>query len=276
MTYETPSSSSSSSTVGASSTGSTTSVGQTSYRAQHAPVNTHAHPPVGHVADHVVPVFSPVYSRTASQEQLRQEDEKNKAAAKARQEEEERYRQQVAVQAYMQQQQLEANARAAAAQQAQQNNQVQLEDEFDPFLFIKNLPPLSPAMRNRRSPLPKKSLKAPPITLALDLDETLVHCSVQPIEKAELTFKVTFSGQDYEVYARTRPHMKEFLETVSQWFEVIIFTASQKVYADKLLNILDPHGQYIKYRVFRDSCVCVEGNYLKVSQSTTIRLAAQD
>ena len=45
------------------------------------------------------------------------------------------------------------------------------------FLFIKNLPPLSPAMRNRRSPLPKKSPSAPRITLALDLDETLVHCS---------------------------------------------------------------------------------------------------
>ena len=87
--------------------------------------------------------------------------------------------------------------------------------------------------------------------------------SVQPIERAELTFKVAFNGMDYEVYARTRPHMREFLETVAQWFEVIIFTASQKVYADKLLNILDPDGSLIKYRVFRDSCVCVEGNYLK-------------
>ena len=67
------------------------------------------------------------------------------------------------------------------------------------FLFIKNLPPLSPAVRNRRSPLPKKLKTAPRISLALDLDETLVHCSVQPIEKAELTFSVSFNGLDYEV-----------------------------------------------------------------------------
>lgn len=137
------------------------------------------------------------------------------------------------------------------------------EDEFDPFLFIKNLPPLSAAMRNRKSPIPKKSKRSPPITLALDLDETLVHCSVQPIEKAEMTFSVNFNGMDYEVYVRTRPHLRTFLETVAEWFEIIIFTASQKVYADKLLNILDPKRNLIKYRVFRDSCVCVDGNYLK-------------
>jgi CTD small phosphatase-like protein 2 len=269
-----------------SSTVASAGTGAGSYRATHpnahAPVNTHAVPPPTHVADHSTPagqIFSPVYSRTASQEQLRIDEEKKKGKVggqatnaqmmQKQQEDEERYRQAVAAQAYAAQQ-AQQQAVLAAQQAAQQQQhtvsytppQVE-EDEFDPFLFIKNLPPLSPAMRNRRSPLPKKSLKAPPITLALDLDETLVHCSVQPIDRAELTFKVAFNGMDYEVYVRTRPHMKEFLETVSQWFEVVIFTASQKVYADKLLNILDPEGKFIKYRIFRDSCVCVDGNYLK-------------
>lgn len=135
-------------------------------------------------------------------------------------------------------------------------------DEFDPFLFMKHLPPLSP-IRHRKPHVPKKLPGAPKNTLALDLDETLVHCSVQPLHPHDLTFQVNFNGTDYEVYVRIRPFCREFLTQVSKWFEVVIFTASQKVYADKLLNILDPKRTAIMHRIFRDSCVVVDGNYLK-------------
>jgi hypothetical protein len=39
--------------------------------------------------------------------------------------------------------------------------------------------------------------------------------------------------------------------------------APLQVYAEKLLNILDPQRQLIRHRIYRDSCVLVDGNYLK-------------
>lgn len=38
---------------------------------------------------------------------------------------------------------------------------------------------------------------------------------------------------------------------------------NSQVYAEQLLNMLDPERRLIRHRIFRDSCVYVEGNYLK-------------
>lgn len=84
-----------------------------------------------------------------------------------------------------------------------------------------------------------------------------------PLEKFDISFPVEFSGVTYSVHGRIRPYHEAFLKRVSEIFEVVVFTASQKIYADKVLNIIDPEHKYIKYRLFRDSCLVITGNYLK-------------
>jgi CTD small phosphatase-like protein 2 len=141
---------------------------------------------------------------------------------------------------------------------------VLLQEEFNPYAFIKGLPAYSdvvPPHKPRPVLLPPQSSHRP--TLVLDLDETLVHCSIDPIPNPDLTFKVDFNGTLYDVFVRKRPHFEEFLEHVSRTFEVVVFTASQQVYAERLLNILDPKKRWIHHRLYRDACLCVDGNYLK-------------
>lgn len=138
-------------------------------------------------------------------------------------------------------------------------------DEFNPYFFIKHLPAYHHVVSDPtlKIHLPPKDPYDPPISLVLDLDETLVHCTIEPIPDADMTFPVFFNGIQYTVHVRTRPYLTEFLEAVSRRFEVVVFTASQKVYANELLDRIDPDGRYIKHRMFRESCLLVEGNYIK-------------
>ncbi|XP_050372831.1 uncharacterized protein LOC126790575 isoform X2 [Argentina anserina] len=137
-------------------------------------------------------------------------------------------------------------------------------DDFDPYLFIKNLPDLFSVVPTFRPLLlPKQTRSCPPTSLVLDLDETLVHSTLEPCDDADFTFPVNFNLQEHTVYVRCRPHLRDFLDRVSLLFEIVIFTASQSIYAEQLLNVLDPKRKIFRHRVFRDSCVFVEGNYLK-------------
>ncbi|KHJ97466.1 Dullard-like phosphatase domain protein [Oesophagostomum dentatum] len=142
--------------------------------------------------------------------------------------------------------------------------------DYDSMLMLANVPPLTDEMRFRCPALPLRTRSTPEFTLVLDL-----------------------------VYVRLRPHLHTFLERLSANYEIILFTASKRIYADKLLsplrqqlrsalrkpviaeiintiynnksmeaksnnhNLLDPQKRLVRHRLFREHCVCVYGNYIK-------------
>lgn len=135
--------------------------------------------------------------------------------------------------------------------------------DYDALVMLANLPPLTESLMNRNVALPVKTRSAADYTLVLDLDETLVHCSLTPLDNCQMVFPVVFQEVTYQVYVRIRPYLRTFLNRMAKHFEIIVFTASKKVYANKLCDILDPQKTLIKHRLFREHCVCVYGNYVK-------------
>ena len=61
----------------------------------------------------------------------------------------------------------------------------------------------------------------------------------------EFTFPIRFQNVDYDVYVKTRPYLRDFLERMCEHFEIIIFTASKKVKQDRLKRFKD-HVQSIR------------------------------
>ncbi|KAL6546430.1 hypothetical protein OROMI_022151 [Orobanche minor] len=113
------------------------------------------------------------------------------------------------------------------------------------------------------TPVPNNKQSTKQITLVLDLDETLVHSTLDHCDDADFTFPVIFDAKERTVYVRQRPHLMRFLERVAEMFEIVVFTASQSIYAKQLLDILDPDGKVISRRAYRESCTISEGCYMK-------------
>lgn len=98
--------------------------------------------------------------------------------------------------------------------------------------------------------------------LVLDLDETLVHSSFRAVPGADFVIPVQIEDVVHFVYVAKRPGVDEFLIEMAKHYEIVVYTASLNKYADVLLDLLDPH-RVIRTRLFRESCVFYEGNYVK-------------
>ncbi|XP_020105433.1 CTD small phosphatase-like protein 3 isoform X2 [Ananas comosus] len=137
-------------------------------------------------------------------------------------------------------------------------------ESYNQHVYMGDLPAL-PGVNSTSCPtcLPKSQERKKHITLVLDLDETLVHSTLEHCDDADFTFPVFFDMKEHTVYVKQRPYLKVFLERVAEMFEIVVFTASQSIYAEKLLDILDPERKLISQRIYRESCIFSDGSYTK-------------
>ena len=107
---------------------------------------------------------------------------------------------------------------------------------------------------------PQKSNKK---TLVLDLDETLVHSQFLEFSiPSDIIIKIGIEKEIYDIHVLIRPGVKEFLEEMKNYYEIVIFTASISKYADILINIIDQNG-YCPYRLFREHCTFIDNTFVK-------------
>ncbi|XP_005060224.1 PREDICTED: CTD small phosphatase-like protein 2-B [Ficedula albicollis] len=102
-------------------------------------------------------------------------------------------------------------------------------------------------------------------TLVLELDGTLLYSSLlaDGQQDATATFTTGFQASSYEVHVKLRPHVQEFLESLSKTYEIFIYTTAKKDYAKKLLEVLDPKKKLIRHCLSQSDCVCSQGCYWK-------------
>jgi CTD small phosphatase-like protein 2 len=48
-----------------------------------------------------------------------------------------------------------------------------------------------------------------------------------------------------------RPYLMQCLQEANKNFQVVVFTASHQVYADAILDYIDPENEMFQYRMYR-------------------------
>ncbi|XP_059693742.1 CTD nuclear envelope phosphatase 1-like [Haemorhous mexicanus] len=124
--------------------------------------------------------------------------------------------------------------------------------------------PLSPISRNRLNQVKRK-------ILVLDLDETLIHShhdgvlrpTVRPGTPPDFILKVVIDKHPVRFFVHKRPHVDFFLEVVSQWYELVVFTASMEIYGCAVADKLDNNRSILNRRYYRQHCTLELGSYIK-------------
>ncbi|KAF8767523.1 CTD nuclear envelope phosphatase 1 like protein [Argiope bruennichi] len=135
--------------------------------------------------------------------------------------------------------------------------------------------PLSPLSKHRLSLVRRK-------ILVLDLDETLIHSHhdgvirqmVKPGTPPDFVLKVTIDRHPVRFFVHKRPHVDFFLDMVSKWYDLVIFTASMEIYGAAVADKLDNNRGILNKRYYRQHCCVRYGSFNKDLSAITSDLSS--
>ena len=87
-------------------------------------------------------------------------------------------------------------------------------------------------------------------TLVLDLDETLIHFKVNP-------------NNNNSGILQFRPYISEFLSNIKDFYELIVFTAATKEYADPIIDAIEQKGIKFDHRLYRIHTIIRRNDFVK-------------
>ena len=113
----------------------------------------------------------------------------------------------------------------------------------------------------------KRLLAARKLSLVVDLDQTIIHAAVDPTigewqkDKDNPNYDAVKDVRAFQLlddgpgmrgcwyYIKLRPGLAEFLEHVSQIYELHVYTMGTRQYAQQIANIVDPEHKFFSDRI---------------------------
>jgi len=103
-------------------------------------------------------------------------------------------------------------------------------------------------------------------TLFIEIDDLLVHTFI-PDENIGYIANSATRDPDKTLFLEEaklnilyyeRDHLREFCDYISENFEPILFTTSQRLYADFIIKQFDPTDKVFRHRLYQNSCYMLE------------------
>lgn len=99
-------------------------------------------------------------------------------------------------------------------------------------------------------------LKSQPVkkfTLVLDLDETMIHFNYDLKTDPTLSHGII----------QYRPGLFEFLQNVSPFFELVVFTIATRDYADSVIDSIEKSNKFFSLRLYREHAKIHQNDFVK-------------